>query len=109
MSRTEWHLDLMRDGAGQLHVVVYEPQSKRLEHEAIPQALSLDIIRALRTIMLRTVPHWPHVIVTDHAGQWIGVSDVLNCQRRIEACGRKRAVERAARRLFDNLNQGETA
>ncbi|EQB32011.1 hypothetical protein [Sphingobium ummariense] len=109
MSRTEWHLDLARDATGQLFVIVYEPLSMRLEHEAIPHPRSIDIIRAMRAIMQRTVLDWPQVIVTDHAGCWIDVADVLNCQRWIDARGTQRAVERAARRLLDNLNRGDAA
>ncbi len=109
MSRVEWHLDLARDATGQLFVFVYEPLSMQLEHEAIPQPRSIDIIRALRAIALRTRPEGPQVIVTDHAGCWIDVADVLNCRRWIDARGTQRAVERAARRLLDNLNRGDAA
>lgn len=100
----EWHLDIVRDGKRNL-LVVYEPVSGLLEREPIGMAVRLEIVRALRSIMLRTRPHLPGTIVTDRALGWFGVADATGVKHRILTASQPTALERIARQLIDNLDK----
>jgi len=92
---TVWHLDLVRKG-NDVVLAVLDPDTGMIELE--PVGSPVDIVRALRNVMLRTVPNWPSRIGTDHAICFSGLGPAVGIEQWYLAPDQMRAVERAARR-----------
>lgn len=104
---TTWHLDMVRDGYGAPLLVVIDPHSGLLEREPMRHFVRLDVIRALRNVVKRTVHDWPAEIVTDNARQWFGVADAIGARHRILVPGQMTELERIARGLIAKLGPEE--
>ncbi|SCW61442.1 hypothetical protein SAMN02927924_01665 [Sphingobium faniae] len=102
MSAREWHLDIVRDGAYPLLLVMIEPQSGRVQHSTIKRFTRLEVIPAIQE-MMRRLGECPTAIVTDNGRGWIGVAEGLGVQRCILPPGRKTALERIAMRLIQKM------
>ncbi|MGE4321749.1 MAG: hypothetical protein AB7E60_01815 [Sphingobium sp.] len=108
MSRVEWHLDVVQDGNAPPLLVVIDQCSMMVEREEIAYFTRIDVLDALRTIMMRTVRR-PDAIVTDNARQWFGVADAIGAGHRYYLPGQPTELERIARGLISNSQNGGAA
>mgnify|MGYP001597347296 CR=1 FL=1 len=92
-----WHLDLL-SVASVRSLVILDAETRRIvATEPLAGDGPSDVVRALRTVMLRTVPGWPSTIVTDNARQFAGVGEAIGIEQRFVSGLQQSAVERVLR------------
>ncbi|PKP93162.1 MAG: hypothetical protein CVT77_06425 [Alphaproteobacteria bacterium HGW-Alphaproteobacteria-16] len=92
----EWYLDIVRhDGRNLLAVI--DTQARTVEFEALDGADATDVVRALRNVMMRTVPGWPRAIITDQHRLLTGLGEKIGVEQRLSCPSIQRIVERRIR------------
>ena len=95
-----WHIDAC-PGASDTLISAMDPNRPGFHHTiAVAKFDRAHVVAAVRTILLRTAPDWPEVIVTDNAVPFSGLGALIGISQRFPDPREMLEQERIARALI---------